>query len=517
MFNKIVKYSLLAISISTLLSACGGGSSDNGNSNNFTPQTFSGVAVDFYLKNATISFDNCNNVSVQTDETGKFTFTTRENCNNSALTITGGTDMGTGLPFTGTLKLKKSDFQTSAARNIVVSPLTSLDYYLTQAGQTGQLNTILTNLGIQDNLTADKLSSFDPVKDGTAHTAAATFILQQLINQAENSLKTLSNADGNPVIDQEDKQQATQIAFAAVIDVLKTPNQPLFMSNSVEINPAVMGAVVNKIVEKANTAINDPNVQLDETVVDQIKDNITAVSVILNDLLATASSGTNLLTQVQAPEIQNSLKENLMLPNYGGFKLAGYSVQQIQNSSSTAPLNLSLSNIDSAFGVDFKLNYAKSELSDNFKVGFKISGKRAGQTENLNAIVDRVYLTFNAEGTVKSATILKGTQVTLNSTLQGLNLLQITTTSDITVNNNGAISLIALLEKADLDGKNSQLKDYYNRYKAQLRTGDMLESSAFILPTNYNFDPTFNLDRATITISNKSFEAPVLTGYFKLN
>ena len=123
-------YTLLAASIITLLSACGGGGGgDNNTATPFNPKTISGTAVDFYLANANVQFDDCKNtngetLTVQTDASGAFKFSTTAECQSSALTVTGGTDIVTGLSFTGTLKLKKTNLQTMN-NNAVISPLTT--------------------------------------------------------------------------------------------------------------------------------------------------------------------------------------------------------------------------------------------------------------------------------------------------------------------------------------------------------------------------------------------------------
>lgn len=58
----------------------------------FAPKSISGTAVDFYLANATVKFDDRNGLTTTTGAQGHLLETTAD-CNNSAITITGGTDI----------------------------------------------------------------------------------------------------------------------------------------------------------------------------------------------------------------------------------------------------------------------------------------------------------------------------------------------------------------------------------------------------------------------------------------
>ena len=254
MLTKISKIHVFTIAISSFLTACGDGS-DNTESSNFTPTPINGTAVDFYLKNADIKFDDCENKSIKTDTKGNFSFTTTAACNESALTITGGIDIGTNLPFTGTLKFKKMDLKNLKNGTLVVSPLTSLEYYLEKAGQSGKLDKILTNLGLSN---INNISQFDPAKDGDAHTMAVVFIFQQLATQIEDRLQTINKSDGSTAFTQE---QAAQITFDTLISQLST--QPLFTANSAKIDSAVLKNIINKAIDNAKAKMNDSNIIID--------------------------------------------------------------------------------------------------------------------------------------------------------------------------------------------------------------------------------------------------------------
>jgi hypothetical protein len=105
-----------------LLASCGGGGGSAPNPNPPPGTQSSGVAVDGYLKFATVLCDSNGNGkadgverSVGTDATGRFSF--EPECTD-LLVVQGGTNADTGLPFTGVLR--------APAGSAVVSPLTTL-------------------------------------------------------------------------------------------------------------------------------------------------------------------------------------------------------------------------------------------------------------------------------------------------------------------------------------------------------------------------------------------------------
>ena len=63
MLKHSLKLTALAAATSLLLSGCGG-SSSGGGSTPFTPKSVQGVAVDFYVGGATVSFDDCDGVTI---------------------------------------------------------------------------------------------------------------------------------------------------------------------------------------------------------------------------------------------------------------------------------------------------------------------------------------------------------------------------------------------------------------------------------------------------------------------
>ncbi len=162
-----MKYLPFVVAIT--LSGCGGGGG-NSNSGNAAPvtTTTTGVVVDFYLSGSTVSFANASCAVTVTNDSGEFILPA-STC--GAMTVTGGTDVVTGLPFKGTF--------AAPAGSTVVSPITSLIQALIEAGTLPEQahSSVMTALGLsRDPTTTDPLT--DP--EALAHTMALVQIAQQL-------------------------------------------------------------------------------------------------------------------------------------------------------------------------------------------------------------------------------------------------------------------------------------------------------------------------------------------------
>ncbi len=144
---------LMAAAAATLV-ACGGG--DDSPTPSQPSATVSGKAVDFYLSGATVTFLDCANKTVKTNATGDFTFP--DGCTRSALKVTGGTDIGTGQPFSGVLQAPAVDYKAGVTP--VISPLTTL---VAQLGP-DQAAALATKLG----LGGKDLATLDPMQDAAS-------------------------------------------------------------------------------------------------------------------------------------------------------------------------------------------------------------------------------------------------------------------------------------------------------------------------------------------------------------
>jgi hypothetical protein len=507
LLNKYIKYTFLATTITTLLTACAGSDgSNNSSAAPFAPKSISGTAVDFYVKNATVKFDDCNGVTTKTGEQGQFSFETTADCNNSAITITGGTDIGTGLPFTGTLKIKKTDLQKLSNNDLVASPLTSLEYYLGDA----DLQVVLNNLGLSTVKAAD-IKSYNPVTDGGAKEMAVIFTLQQLATQIEDNFQAINKSDGSVALTQE---QATQIAFSTIASTLKTQGKTLFDSNGT-LQATALTEILNAAVDKAQATI--PNTPVDSNIKGNINTNITTVSTEINKIAQSGGKGEDLQAALNvALQDPNSpaqaIKESLKTPIYADFTLAGYSLATLKTSSPTAPLALSYANLDTALTVNFKLNNAKSELTDTIKLGFKLDGSRGTAKENLDVIIHNIQVTFKTDGTILSAKIPSNTKVNIASTLKDVTQLEFITQTDIVINvSNGSIPLASVVSSSPT------LQKYYNLYIDKLAVNDLVQASAYVLPITYTVDPDLGLQNDTINVNGIQFQGSSLVAHFKLN
>ena len=509
LLNKYIKHTFLATTITTLLTACAGSDGSNNSSTApFTSKPISGAAVDFYLANATVKFDDCNGLTTTTDAQGKFSFDTTADCNNSAITITGGTDIGTGLPFTGTLKIKKTDLQNISNNDLVASPLTSLEYYL----GSGDLQVVLNNLGLT-TVTAANIKSFNPITDGSAKEMAVIFTLQQLATQIEDNFQAINKSDGSVALTQE---QATQIAFSTLGSTLKTQGKTLF-DGSGKLQATALDEILTTAVTTAGTTINDPSTPIDPNIKGNINGNITTVSTEINKIVQSGGKGEDLQAALNvALQDPNSpaqaIKESLKTPIYADFTLAGYSLATLKTSSPTAPLALSHANLDTALTVNFKLNNTKSELTDTIKLGFKINGSRGAAKENLDVIISNIQVTFKTDGTILSAKVPVNTAINIFTSLQGVSKLQFSTQKEIPINvSNGIIPLSSIISNSDA------LKTYYTQYINKLAVNDLVEASAYVLPITYTVDPALELQNGTISIDSTQFQGSTLTAHFKLN
>jgi len=509
LLNKYIKYTFLATTITTLLTACAGSDGSNNSSTApFAPKSISGAAVDFYLANATVKFDDCNGLTTTTDAQGKFSFDTTADCNNSAITITGGTDIGTGLPFTGTLKIKKTDLQNISNNDLVASPLTSLEYYL----GSGDLQVVLNNLGLT-TVTAANIKSFNPITDGSAKEMAVIFTLQQLATQIEDNFQAINKSDGSIALTQE---QATQIAFSTIGSALKTQGKTLF-DGSGKLQATALDEILTAAVTTAGTTINDPSIQIDPNIKGNINGNITQVSTAINTIVQSGGKGEDLQTALQADANKTTLdgiKESLKTPIYADFTLAGYSLAELKASTTDTakPLDLSYANLDTALTVNFKLNNTKSELTDTIKLGFKLDGSRGAAKENLDVIIHNIQVTFKQDGTILSAKIPSNTKVNIASTLKDVTQLEFITQTDIVINvSNGSIPLASVVSSSPT------LQKYYNLYIDKLAVNDLVQASAYVLPITYTVDPALGLQNDTINVNGIQFQGSSLVAHFKLN
>ncbi|MCL1622008.1 TEK signal peptide protein [Ralstonia pseudosolanacearum] len=216
----------LAVAAASALAACGGGGGSDSGSSPSTGQV-QGKAVDFYLSQANVVFTDCNNQATTTDSTGNFTFPS--GCSKSAIKVSGGTDIGTGLAFGGVLLAPASD--VAQGSTAVVTPFTTL---LTQVG-TDQSAALAAKLGVQSS----NLLTQDPMLDVTMLKGAV--VLQQLIEQIAKALAGLSASTGGSLT----AEAAAAAAAKAVGTTVIGSSGSVDLTSTTLISNAVAAAVTN--------------------------------------------------------------------------------------------------------------------------------------------------------------------------------------------------------------------------------------------------------------------------------
>ncbi|MHA6904768.1 TEK signal peptide protein [Ralstonia syzygii subsp. celebesensis] len=210
------------------LVACGGGGGGGSESGaSLSPSQVQGKAVDFYLSQANVVFTDCNNQTTTTDNEGNFTVPS--GCAKSAIKVSGGTDIGTGLSFGGVLQAPATDLTQGGT--LLVSPMTTL---LSQVG-TDQSAALASKLGVQ----ASDLVSKDPMNDsGLLQNVVVT---QQLIEQIAKALTGLSQSTGGTLT----LEAAAAAAAAAVASVLVGSTGSADLSDPTLIAKIIVAAVKN--------------------------------------------------------------------------------------------------------------------------------------------------------------------------------------------------------------------------------------------------------------------------------
>lgn len=498
MLRHSLKLTALAAATSLLLSACGGSSS--GGSTTPAP-TIKGLAVDGPLAGATVTFVDCNNAQVETDNEGNFTFP--QDCTSSELTVTGGIDTATDLPFTGEIKAPQR--APNEQNLIVVSPITtliqaSIDAGATPAEATQQIATAL-------NLTGKDLLSIDPMKDQAVY--AKTVAVQQMVEQIQTVVASLG---GNTT-----QADLNTVAFSALQTALSAPTSDNNLTSTATISAAISATV------EAVKADLPAELKADSTVLDNVKTNLAALSAavissnvqsvetaILDVPAATFNEGTEsiknetqaavteakesvaaekivtilapVLTQTPA-QIEDSLKAistavaNPTAPtsnddiesaiteietNVPTVTLPPTTTDAVQNANEFYADYLELNGFN-VQGTDQTITSLNASLTNpiqvqslnNLLVGITSNGTYATTaspivaaaalhistgTKTLTISANQLNLNFTEEGTLAAASIPAGTEIKVDSTINSLNTT-LTVNAAQNVLNNGKIAL----------------------------------------------------------------------------
>ncbi|KAF3996619.1 hypothetical protein [Glaciimonas immobilis] len=232
------KVTLLSIAVALALTACGGGGSSTTPTPTPVASTGSGKAVDGYLSSATVLCDTNKNgaadtgeVSVLTDSQGNFVFSPA--CTGN-IVVTGGTNIDTGLPFTGTLK--------ASAGSTVATPLTTLtvDAGLTTAQ-------VVVFLGLPAGTDVTKL---DPVAS-TPDVLKRTLALQQIIQSTTNTLAALGKNSSGATLQGIYLEVVKSVASTLVVNPTA-----ILIDSSGNISPVLVSSVVQQSVTNVATTAN---------------------------------------------------------------------------------------------------------------------------------------------------------------------------------------------------------------------------------------------------------------------
>lgn len=478
-------FTSLTIAIAaSLVAGCGSDHDDLPPSNPNPPTAQAkGKAVDFYLANAIVTFDNCTGKpTAKTDENGSFTYPT--GCNNTALTVTGGVDIGTKLPFTGVIKAP----QTTAGILNIASPLTTLVVY-----SGGNSAAVAAKLGLTG--TDANLLTVDPMT--SPKLLQQTVVVQQFVEQIQEALVQLSKDSLTP----EQAARAASAALAARLEaqtgtadltstdfiqaavqgaVLEAKNDlPASMQANIEKiaanTAALTAAVIQEKVATVNEAMkdvqvnpNNPQATLNNlgTKLDTIADvatspatanlietlaaAITSPNVSAADLKelgqAIADKDTAKITQALSdiPEIPASVVDDLknidQLKDY--IKLISLGLNDGQATDIQNTDNTSLSTTGSLNSVQVKLGKMGAAFQGNNLTAQVGLNYRLNNGNTLDLVVDRVNMTFDNNGILSSATVPLNANYSFRTT--GTATLVGTSTNkaaDILTVSNGAVSL----------------------------------------------------------------------------
>lgn len=319
MLKHSLKLTALAAATSLILSACGGSSSGGSTA---PAQTIKGLAIDGPLAGATVTFVDCNNAQVETDNEGNFTFP--QDCTSSELTVTGGIDTATDLPFTGEIKAPQR--APNEQNLIVVSPITTLIQASIDAGASPAEAT--QQIAAALNLSGVDLLSVDPMKNQQVY--AKTVAVQQMVEQIQAVVASLGGSTTQAELNRaaftalqvalsdsdEDLTSTATItaAISATVEAVKADLSLDIQNNleNVQTNLAALSAeVISSNVQSVETAIQNVPAATFNAGTESIKNETQAAVTEAKESVAAEKIVTILAPVLtQAPtQVEESLKE----------------------------------------------------------------------------------------------------------------------------------------------------------------------------------------------------------------
>ena len=316
--NKIFYYSVLGF-VASIMIGCEGGEKDPIESSCDTTDSrvFSGVAVDGYIKEATVCLDIDNNSkcgefepTTITNDDGTYSFSIfdiNKMTTQSKVIIKGGIDIATNKPFTGLLAT--ADLENNSS--VVISPLTTLVSYYTASNSAEDIQRAKEEIANSFDINVSDIDK-DPVqqaKDGNEKLLKTAFQIQTLLGvvaasettynmtedeEYDNIVKTLKSITKAV----KDTNTTNESNSTRIFDTLLTNMETQELQNVSSIKNTVV-SMVSKIDAGFND-INDTNITdaLNNTQLDvaDMQDNF---SLLIKNKLRTDSNDTNISEQIE--------------------------------------------------------------------------------------------------------------------------------------------------------------------------------------------------------------------------
>ena len=212
--------------------------------------TLSGRAVDGYISDATVFRDANNNgvldegeVSTTTDLNGNFTLTG----GSGPLVMFGGTDISTGLPFSGTMR--------APAEATVISPLTTLVQNLVEAGvDVGVAQTqVAQALDIPESfqmLTTDPVAATVAGAEGAAEAMRAGVLIANTAAQVQSAIEGGSSGEA---------ATASSSAFTAIAQTIADNGAATDLTDGGQVEDLVNDAAAIEEAASGETVTFDNN------------------------------------------------------------------------------------------------------------------------------------------------------------------------------------------------------------------------------------------------------------------
>ncbi|MDX9742616.1 MAG: hypothetical protein RBT59_02225 [Arcobacteraceae bacterium] len=298
------------------LVGCGGG----GGGGSSSGTTVSGVAVDGYIKQATVTL---NGVTTQTNDTGLWSIAYSGN-NSDVITIRGGIDTSTNKPFEGTLKAEID----GDGVDIAVTPLSTLVSSLVQNGATkAEASTkIATQLGISEaTLTSDPIAL---LATGTlAQKSEAAQAMKSLLI-VQKTAEAFAKAMGNPG---STEYEAT---FAGVYEVIATKLNSANFATVMGDTSSITTALQTNVALNVTDALLYDRLQAASSSVENIVVSIDSITLtdVQNDTSSVAKAIEQLTTLIENKLVEISSATDIATI---GVAKANADVVVVQNSIAT--------------------------------------------------------------------------------------------------------------------------------------------------------------------------------------